>query len=125
MVNRITKGMVMVVVIMVIAVIGAVMLFLTSASNTMMFQANDAYLKACQRNLITSGISWAKNNIQKEDRQNLNKMIELDVTDMNIIHSSLNVNISSSTDTQQEVHISTSCSRGRQILKSDDTYKIE
>ena len=123
--NKISKAFVMVTVIMVIAMIGTVMLYLTSASNTMMFQANDAYLKACQRNLITSGIAWAKNNIQKENRQNLNKMIELDVTDMKILNSSLTVNITSLTDQQQEVHISTSCSRGRQNLKSDNTYKIE
>ena len=123
--NRIKKGFAMVVVIIMIAMSGTAMLFLSNASNTLMFQANDAYLNACQRNLISSGVAWAKNNIQKEDIQNFNKMIELDVTDMNILHSSLNVNISSPTDQQQVVHISTSCSRGRQTLKSDDSYKIE
>lgn len=125
MVNRITKGMVMVVVITVIAIIGAVMLFLTSASNTMVFQANHAYLNACQRNLITSGVAWAKTNIEKQNEQYLNKLTELNVTEMNILHAALNVSISVSPNTKPDVRISTSCNRGSQTLKSDNTYQIE
>jgi hypothetical protein len=123
--NRITKGFVMVLVIITIAMIGTVMLFLTNASNTMMFQANDAYLNACQRNLITSGIAWSKTNIKKENEQYLNKLTELNITEMNLQHADLNVTINVSSNTKPSAHISTSCSRGRQNLKSDDTYNIE
>jgi hypothetical protein len=123
--NRITKGLAMVLVITTIAMLGSAMLFLTNASNTMMFQANDAYLNACQRNLITSGTAWAKTNIQKENEQYLNKLTELDVTEMNILNADLNVTINIAPNTQPNVRINTSCSRGRQNLKSDDTYIIE
>ena len=115
----------MVAVIITIAMIGTVMLFLTNASNTLMFQANDAYLNACQRNLITSGIAWAKTKIKNQSERHLNILTELDVTEMNLQHADLNVTANVSSNTQPNVHIITSCSRGRQNLTSDDTYNIE
>ena len=107
------------------ALAGTAMLFLSSASNTLMFETNNAYLRACQRNLITSGLAWAKTNIQKESSQSLDKMIELDVTDLNILNASLDVSISRPADEQANVRLITSCSRGRLNLKIDNIYKIE
>ncbi len=114
------KGFVIMLVIILMALIGIALLYLSSASNTMMLQANNAYLKACKRNLITSGLAWAKIN-----SQNFDKIIDLDVADMNILNSSLHVTIKSQKDKLQEVQISASCSSGRLKMASDDTFKIE
>lgn len=123
--NKITKGFAMVIVITTIAMIGSAMFFLTNASSTMMFQADDACLNACQQNLITSGIAWAKTKIKNQSERHLNIPTELNVTELNIQHADLNVTVSVSSNMPPKVHISTSCSRGRQYLKSDDTYQIE
>jgi len=122
--KRRDKGFILILVIMLIALVGIIVSLLTEASNTMLFQANKTYLQACERNLIASGLAWSKINIQKESGDISGKMIELDVTEMNIRGSSLAINLSSPAETQPHVQISTSCSRGRQTLTSDQTYTI-
>ena len=120
-----TNGVVLVLVITVMALISIVLTFLSSASNTIMFQANDVYLQACERNLISSGLSWAKTNIQKGNIHDFDNTIQLDVTEMNIPHSSLDVTISGPKEGQHEVQIKTSCSRARLNLTSSRTYTFE
>jgi len=117
------KGFVLLLVIMLIAMFGIIVSILTEASNTMVFQSNKAYLRSCERNLIASGLAWSKINIQKDIGEIPGKMIELDVTEMNIRGSSLSVNINPP-QTQPQVQIRTSCSRGRQTLTDDRTYTI-
>ena len=87
-------------VVMLIALIGIVVSLLTEASNTMIFQSNKTYLQACERNLIASGLAWSKINIKKDSRDITGKMIELDVTELNIRGSSLTVNINSPVETR-------------------------
>ncbi|MBN1975031.1 MAG: hypothetical protein JW787_15425 [Sedimentisphaerales bacterium] len=123
--NTKRKGAVLVMVISAIGLVGVVMLFLSSASNTMMFQANDFYLEACERNLTISGLNWAKTNLRKANIQDFSDTIQLDVNDMNILHSSLNVIISSPEDGQHEIQINTTCGRARQNLSSSNTFIIK
>jgi type II secretory pathway component PulK len=121
--KRKNKGFVLLLVILLIALIGIIISILTEASNTMVFQSNKTYLQACQRNLIASGLAWSKINLQKDSGETSGKMIELDVTELNIRGSSLNVHLNPD-ETSPKVQIRTSCSRGRQTLTSDRTYKI-
>jgi len=123
--TRKTNGFIIILLVMVIALITVVLVFLSTASNTMMFQANDVYLQACERNLISSGLNWAKTNIQKDNSKNFNNMIELDITEMDILNSSLDIKISSPTQERYQVQIQTSCGRARLNLISDETYIIE
>lgn len=122
--NKREKGFILVLVILLIVLVGFVMSFLTTGANMILFQSNNNYLQACNRNLAASGHAWAKINIKKENREIIDKMIELDVTDMDIRDSKLIITVRMSAKNQPEVQISTSCSRGRKTLKSDDTYKI-
>ena len=118
------KGFILILVIILIALIGIVMSFLTTMSNTMLFQSNKQYLQACERNLIASGKAWSKINIPKESGDSSDQMLELDVTEMNIRGSSLNVKLGIPAKAQPQVQIRTSCSRGRKTLTSDKTYTI-
>ena len=122
--NRKDKGFILVLVIILISLIGFIISFLTCGANIMVCQSNNNYLQACERNLVASGLAWAKINIQKENRDIIDKMIELDVTDMNIRDSTLRVTIKVPAENQPEVQISTSCSCGRNTLTNNDTYKI-
>ena len=122
--NSKNKGFVLILVIMLIGLIGIIVSVLTEASNTMVFQSNKTYLRACERNLIASGLAWSKINLQKESGDIPGKMIELDVTEMNIRGSSLTINPGSPAETRPQVQIRTSCSRGRQTLTGDRTYTI-
>jgi len=118
------KGFVLVLVITAMAIIGLEMHVLTSGANTMLFQSDTAYLGACERNLIASGLAWSKRNIQNGNRETFNKTIELDVSKMNIHCLSLSVNISVPTDKEPQAQINASCSRGRRTFRHDGKHKI-
>ncbi|MHC4558832.1 MAG: hypothetical protein ACYTFW_20260 [Planctomycetota bacterium] len=119
------NGFVLILIITAVAVIGIDMFVLAGIANTMQFQSNTAYLQACERNLVASGLVWAKQNIQNISRETFDETIELDVTEMDIRDASLDVTVKFATDEEPEVHINTSCSRGRQTLKGGGKYRIE
>jgi len=119
------KGFALVLVITAMAIIGLEMYVLTGGSNTMLFQSDTAYLEACKRNLITSGLAWAKRNIRNNSRETFEKAVELDVSEMNIRDSSLVVTIRGlPTDKAPQAQINVSCSRSRRTFRADDKYKI-
>ena len=111
----------------VIILLSAVLLFLANASSSLMFQANDVYLQACERNLIISGKNWTELNLQKDSSQIINNPVELDVNDMNILRSSLSVNTigPDGPEEQYQVQIITTCGQARLNLKSDEIYTIK
>jgi len=118
------KGFVMILVIIAIALIGVVMFGLTEDANTMIFQSDIAYLEAVERNLVTSGLAWAKENVKDETKEIFNKTIKLAITDMNIRNATLSIVIGTAENEEIGLEVSTSCSRGRRTLKHHDKYKI-
>ena len=118
------NGFILIFVIMAIALIGVMMTVLTGSANKIMFQSDTAYLQACERNLVASGLTWAKRNIKNESKENFNRTIELDVTSMNISGATLSVNIDTPTDREAQVQIITSCTRIRRTLRHDEKYSV-
>ncbi len=118
------KGFVLILVITAMAIIGLEMYVLTGGANTMLFQSDTAYLKACERNLVTSGLAWAKQNIRNKSRETFEKTVELDVSKMDIRGSTLIVTISIPTGEEPQAQINASCSRGRRTFRGDGKYKI-
>jgi len=118
------NGFILIFVIVAIALIGAMMTVLTTSANKIMFQSDTAYLQACERNLVASGLTWAKQNIKNESKENFNRTIELDVTSMSISGATLSVNIATPIDRQAQVQIITSCTRIRRTLKHDEKYRV-
>ena len=119
------RGFVLILVIVAIMIIGIEMFVLAGMANTMQFQSHRAYLKACERNLLASGLAWARQNVQDKSGESFGRTVELDIGEMDILGSALEVTISASTDGEREVQVSTSCSRGRQTLHGSGTYRIE
>jgi len=118
------KGFVLVLVIMAVAIIGIEMFVLAGIANTMQFQSQRAYLQACERNLLASGLAWARLNIPDKTGESPAKTIQLDVSEMNIRAAALDVTIRLGRENEADVLVNTSCSRGRQTLKGSDTYRI-
>jgi len=118
------NGFVLILVIIAVALIGAVMFVLTEGANTMLFQSNTAYLEAVERNLVTSSLAWAKHNLKSDKEEIFHKTIGLDFTDLNIRDANLSIVIVPGRDKEVEVEVSTSCSRGRRTLRHHDKYKI-
>jgi len=118
------KGFVLILVVAAIGLIGAMMIVLTDSANKILFQSDTAYLQACRRNLVTSGLTWAKRNIKNESKETFNRTIELDVTSMSISGATLSVNIDIPKDQEPEVQIITSCSRARRTLRHNEKYRI-
>ena len=118
------NGFVLILVIVAIAFIGVVMFVLTEDANTMIFQTDMAYLEAVERNLVASGLAWAKQNIKDENKETFDNTIKLDVTYMNIRNATLSLVIGTAKNDEVELELSTSCSRGRRTFRHHDKYKI-
>jgi hypothetical protein len=112
-------------VVVLIAGVGAAMFILAGIGNSILFESDTAYLRACERNLMASGLAWAQHNVEAQNRETFGKTTKLDITDMGIYEAGLSVTIGMPTDGKAEVRISTLCSRGRRTFRHSGTYRIE
>ena len=99
------------------------MIVLASESNIFGFQADRAYLEACQQNLTASGLAWAKKNANTS--MTTAAAVELDTADMGIKKAALSVKLSVAEKGKSQVEIETSCSKARQRLSSVKKLAIE
>ncbi|MGD0552579.1 MAG: hypothetical protein ABSB25_08010 [Sedimentisphaerales bacterium] len=117
------NGFVMLIVISILALIGMYMIVLASDANTFIFQADRAYLEACQQNLTASGLAWAKKN--SNTLMTTAATVELDTADMGIKKAALNVKLLVGEKGKSQVEIKTSCSKARQRLSSVKKLAID
>ncbi|MGB7582283.1 MAG: hypothetical protein WBL85_07560, partial [Sedimentisphaerales bacterium] len=111
------------IVIAILALIGIYMIVLASDANILGFQADQAYLEACQQNLTASGLAWAKKNANTS--MTTAAAVELDTADMGIKKAALSVKLSVGEKGKSQVEIKTSCSKARQRLRSVKKLAIE
>lgn len=114
------NGFIMLFVVVILALIGMYMIVLASDANIFGFQADRAYLEACQQNLTASGLAWAKKNI--DNTKPSTGAVELDTADMGIERAILSVRISAR---EKQVEIDTSCSKARQRLRSVKKFTLK
>jgi hypothetical protein len=117
------NGFVLLFVIIIMALISIVTFVLIEDSKTLLFQTNQAYLKATERDLIASGLAWA--SLHNEDTEVFNNTVELDITKMPIRNSILKVRIDVPVGKKPQVQINTSCTRARRTLGHNRTYRID
>jgi hypothetical protein len=118
------KGFVLVFVIIAVALIGAIMLVLTSGADTMRLQSDTAYLRATERNLAASGLAWARLNVRDESPEVFNRTITLDMANTGIRGANLTIAVATPIDNEVRVDISTSCTRGRRTKEHTSQYEI-
>ena len=116
------KGVILIFVLVIFAMIEIYMMIFAGCAGTFIFQSDRDYLNACRQNLAASGLAWSKQNISSAKLPG--SVIQLDISDMNITKGNLSVVILTGTNTQNQVQINASCTRGRQTIISEEKYKI-
>lgn len=113
------KGMILIFVIVIFAMVEMYMLILAGCTNTFIFQSDRDYLNACKQNLIASGLNWTKQNAAL---LNAKKAIELNTNEMNIKDSALKIEFIKNDKNEALIKINSSCSRGRQTITSEEKF---
>jgi hypothetical protein len=118
------QGFVLVLVVLLIAVMGAEMFVLGGLSRNMLFESDSAYLEAAERDLALTGLAWAKGNIGRQNSEAFARKTELDTAKMGISDASLSVVPGVPQDGAAEVEVNTSCSRSGRVLTRSHTYSV-
>ncbi len=118
------KGFILILVIMTLAAISTAIYILTAHANTMLFQSDTAHLRATQRNLTASALTWAGYNIKNQNTQALNKTENLDTTNITNRPATLTITIDAPENSKPQAQITTSTTRKRRTLKSSDKYTL-
>jgi len=118
------KGFALVLVIVIIALTGAEMFVLAGTSNTILFQTNNAYLKAAEQNLTASGLAWAQNYIENKTTKTFNKKTELNPADIGVKKAALSVTVEKPGNNTAKIQINARYCRGRQTLRHSEKYRF-
>lgn len=116
------SGFILVYVIMLLAITAVVMLVLTEGANTMLFQADAAYLQALDRNLAASGLAWARHQAARGEPATAG-LVSLDTTSLGDSRATLAVEITPRGDATG-CRIETSAAKGRQSISKARRYVL-
>ncbi len=118
------NGFVFVMVIVALALVGAVMFVLSDGSKTMIFQSDGAYLRACRRNLSASGLAWVRTHAGKPNAMEVGEAVVLDVNDLGIRAGALSVTVVSATEDLVQVETATKAARRNRTESRELTYSV-
>jgi len=121
---RRNQGAVLTLVIVAVMLVGVVMFVLTEGSNTMLFQADAAYLQAVERNLIASGLAWARERVSSNADVPGTEPVELNTAAFGLPNTKLVVRILGVQSSTAKVQIETSCHKGRRTLHTSRTFSV-
>jgi hypothetical protein len=121
---RRNEGFILTLVIVALTLMGVVMFVLTEGSNTMLFQADAAYLHATERNLIASGLAWAREKASSSVGTPGSEPVELDTAAFGLPNTRLVVRLVDVQNGTAKVQIETSCRKGRRTLRSSRTFTV-
>lgn len=122
--RRKNNGFILTLVIVALMLVGVVMFILTEGSNTMLYQADAAYLTVVERNLIASGLAWAREKVSSNAATPSAAPVELDTAAFDLPHAGLAVRIEDVQNGIAKVRIETSCHKGRRTLKTSRTFNV-
>jgi hypothetical protein len=118
------QGFVLVLVVLIIAAMGAEMFVLSGLSRDMLFESDRAYLEAAEHNLALTGLAWAKDNIRRHNTELFGRKTELDAAKMGISDASLSVILDVPREGAVEVEVKTSCRRSGRTLTRRHSFGV-
>lgn len=118
------RGFSLTLVIIALILVSGSLFVLTTGSNTMLFHADSAYLHAVERNLIASGLVWARTQASRGQERPVGEPVDLDVASFGCPGARLVVQILNVQDGRATVRIETSCHKGRSSLDASRDYTV-
>jgi len=116
-------GFILTFVIVLIGLVGVVMFVLTGGSNTMLFEADAAYVQAVDRNLAASGLAWARRRAAQGEGPMPNEPVSLEMDFPGARQANLTVQFAQQ-DAAVRCRIETSVTKGRQSLNESREYVL-
>jgi len=123
--TRNNKGFLLTFVIVALALMGTILFVLAGGSNAMLFHADTAWLQAVERNLVASGLAWARANIAANGAAAVGEPVELSTEAFDAPNAGLTVKITQVQTDRAAVRIAISCSKGRRTLSTVRDYIID
>ncbi len=121
---RRNRGAILTFVIVALMLMGVVMFVLTGGANTMLFEADTAYVQALERNLIASGLAWAKERASSPVGLPDREPVDLNTAAFGLPGTKLVVQMLGVQDNTAQVHIETLCHKGRRELHTSRDYQF-
>ncbi len=118
------NGYVIILSVVAIALVGAALLILAGLANSLLFDANQAHVQACNRNLVASALAWAQHNRDRISDSSETERIQLDIHQLNIPDGDLRITLLEPRKESPKLQIHTECRREAMKLKRSDIYLI-
>jgi len=119
------SGFILSLVIVALGLLGVVMAVLGQGTNTMLFHADRAYLRAVERNLTASGLTWARHQARQGQADVSAKPVGLDVASLGVRQGTLAVSFVQVGPASVDVRVQAMCAKGRRNVRQEHDYAIE
>jgi len=118
------NGFILSLVIVALGLLAVVMAVLTRGTNTMLFQADRAYLQAVERNLTASGLAWARRQALQGQATVSAEAVGLDIGSLTMRQGTLAVSFVEVGPASVDVRVEATCTKGRQTSRTQRQYVV-
>ena len=117
-------GFILILAMLTIALAAAAVLILARLAGALLFDANQAYLQAYNRNISASALAWAQHNGDRLAKVEAGERISLDVGGLNIPEGELRIGPLEPNKANPRIQIEIRCQQDRMKLMRSDDYLI-
>ena len=118
------KGFAMIVILLVMSLFGLTMTVLSNSSMQMGGQTTSEVLKVNNKNILASGIAWARANENHLKKQSVGFTMELDTSAFDITKASCMLRVDSISENGIEVNIEAVCYKGRRQYRKNHELQL-
>ena len=113
-------GFMLILAVVGVGLVAAAMLILAGLAHSLIFDANQGYLEACNRNLTASALAWAQQNRDKIRDSQEDEPIELDISGLDTADGNLQITVLEprKRTPRLQINIEYSC-RGHEFRRGD------
>ena len=116
-------GAILLYVLVILALVGGAAMILAATCGEMAFESREAYVEACGRDLVASGLAWAEHHAATQEGP-LATEKTLDVAELAAPRGAVAVTIRRVAGRKAEAVVHATCRRGRRLLDRRDTCEL-
>ena len=119
------KGFITIVIVTLLALLPVALMVMSRGTISLSTELRESRLEARSRDILTSGLEWARQNVEKLSGYEAKEKISLDISNLGVKDGNCNITIMNVKEESVEIEVVSHFTRGDRDIKRTMQYSIE
>lgn len=119
------KGFITIVIVCLLALLPVALMVMSRSTISLSTELRESRLEARSRDILASGLAWARQNVEKLSGYEVNEEISLDVSNLGVKDGKCKIAVMNVKEESVEIEVGVHFTRGDRDIKRTMRYSIE